>query len=100
MRGGSPTIRVPYEPIPDNPNTTNNEANDQPLGHFGTTTVMVYYPSSGARYRADADVEDDLLLRLYFRKGGWVDFEGCELDDLEGECEDENGRLWVLEGEG
>ena len=84
---------------PDNPLTTNNEANDQPLGHLGNRTVQVYYPSSGARYAADADVEDDMLLRLYFRKGGWVDFEDCELEDLEGECEDETGRSWVFEGE-
>ena len=99
MRGGSPRVRVPYERRPDNPLTTNDESNDQPLGHLGTRTVQVYYPASGARYAADADVDDDMLLRLYFRKGGWVDFEDCELDDLEGECEDEAGRLWVFEGE-
>ena len=60
----------------------------------------MFYPRSGASFSVDADVEDDTVTRIYFRKGGWVDFEDCELDDLEGECEDERGILWVFEGEG
>jgi hypothetical protein len=98
LHGGSPIVRVPFERVPDNPRTSNDESNDQPLGHFGTMTLSVYYPSSGHRYPLDADVEDDTLLRLYFPKGGWVDFENCDLDDFEGECADENGREWVFEG--
>jgi hypothetical protein len=40
------------------------------------------------------------LERLYFPKGGWVDLIDCELDDdLTGECDDENGRTWELNGE-
>jgi hypothetical protein len=98
MRGGSPIPRPHHEPVPDDPTTTNDESNDQPLGHFGSVTVNVYNPRSGNRYPLDADIEGDTLLRLYFQKGGWIDFEDCELDDLVGECEDEEGREWVIEG--
>ena len=38
MRGGSPIVRVPYEPTPDDPETTNDEENDQPLGYLGSAT--------------------------------------------------------------
>jgi hypothetical protein len=68
MRGGSATVRVPYEPAADDPATTNDESNDQPLGHLGTVSIHVYYPSSGNRYPLDADMEGDSLLRLYFHK--------------------------------
>jgi hypothetical protein len=66
---------------------------------LGTVTLNVYYPRSGHRYPLDADMDGDSLLRIYFPKGGWVDFENCDLDDFEGECEDETGREWVFEGE-
>jgi hypothetical protein len=40
------------------------------------------------------------LQRVYFPKGGWVDFPGCDLDeDLTGSCEDEEGRSWEIDGE-
>jgi hypothetical protein len=89
LRGGSPIVRVPFEPKPDDPSTTNDESNDQPLAR------SFRHPDTE---RLDADVDEDTLLRLYFPKGGWVDFEDCELDDFEGQCDDENGREWVFEG--
>jgi hypothetical protein len=100
VSGGTPTVRRPYIPKPDNPSTTNDESNDQPRGHFGTLTLLVTNTSSGNSYPLDADVEDGELTRLYFPKGGWVDFIGCELDEqLAGSCADEQGRQWVIQGE-
>jgi hypothetical protein len=97
--GGTPTIRREYERQADDPSTTNDESNDQPLGHFGTVTLSVIGPN-GNPYTLDADVDDNKLERLYFPKGGWLDFDACELDDdLNGECTDENGKDWTIEGE-
>lgn len=99
--GGSPTIREAFIPSEDDPYTTNDESNDQPLGHFGTETLAVFSHDSGNYYNLDGDIEDGTLERLYFPKGGWVDFFSCDLDeDLQGECIDEEGRLWSIEGEG
>jgi hypothetical protein len=36
-----PMVRAPYTPAPDDPSTSNDESNDQPLGHFGTRTLVV-----------------------------------------------------------
>jgi hypothetical protein len=39
------------------------------------------------------------LHRLYFPKGGWIDFPDCHLEsDLTGNCTDEEGRSWQIEG--
>jgi hypothetical protein len=98
-REGTPTVRREYEPEADGPTTSNDESNDQPKGHFGTVTLSVTGPN-GNHYTLDADVNDNNLERLYFPKGGWLDFDDCELDeDLNGECTDENGRTWTIEGE-
>lgn len=100
VTGGSPTVRKPYYAVPDDPDTTNDESNDQPRGHFGTVSLLVTNVNSGNSYPLDADVDDNELTRLYFPKGGWIDFLGCELDeDLTGFCEDENGRSWNIQGE-
>ena len=100
MHGGTPTIRNPVPHTPDDPNTTNDESNDQPLGYFGTTTLDVTNISSGNSYSLDADIDDNQLQRLYFPKGGWVDFSDCELDEyLCGTCADENGNEWEINGE-
>jgi hypothetical protein len=99
VTGGSPTIREPYYRQPDDPATTNDESNDQPRGHFGRLTLLVTSVSSGNSYPLDADVESGELTRLYFPKGGWVDFIGCELDeDFIGSCADERGRQWAIHG--
>lgn len=100
LRGGTPTIRRPYVPQSDNPATSNNESNDQPLGNFGTETVTAFSHSSGYYYTLDADLDEKTLSRIYFPKGGWVDFPDCELeDDYTGSCEDEEGRTWDIEAE-
>jgi hypothetical protein len=94
-----PTIRAPFVQLPDDPRTTNNESNDQPAGHFGTATLYVRNPRNGNIYKLDADVDEMYVERIYFPKGGWVDFDECELDDdLHGQCSDENGREWIFEG--
>lgn len=99
-RGGSPTIRRSYERDEDDPDTSNDESNDQPAGHFGTLTLSVCYPATGRCYDVDADLSGTTLERIYFPKGGWVDFDGCDLDDdYSGECDDENGRSWEINGE-
>jgi hypothetical protein len=99
--GGSPTVRLPYAREQDDPATSNDESNDQPHGHFGTQTLSVCNLQSGNCYPLDADVNDTALERLYFPKGGWIDFAECELDsDLSGECLDEEGRGWQIDGPG
>jgi hypothetical protein len=86
--------------MPDDPRTTNDESNDQPLGHFGTLTMAVSSLENGHPYTLDVELLGKTVERVYFPKGGWVDFYDCELDsDLTGTCEDEKGRSWLFEGE-
>src|SRR5688572_8601375 len=40
-QGGTPTVRRRFTPREDDPSTTNDEGNDQPVGHFGTKTLTV-----------------------------------------------------------
>ena len=97
--GGAATVREPYAPKPDDPATTNDESNDQPVGHLGTVTLTVYNVSSGHEYTLDADVENGEVHRLYFPKGGWVDFSSSEIDsDGNGSGTDEQGRSWEFRG--
>jgi len=99
LTGGSPTIRREFTPRPDDPATTNDESNDQPRGFFGTTTLQVTNLGSGNSYPLDADLDGTTLHRLYFPKGGWIDFPDCELEpDLTGTCDDEEGRSWEIGG--
>jgi hypothetical protein len=98
-RRGTATIREPFAARPDDPATTNDESNDQPLGHFGTVTLIVSQEESGNTYTLDVEVEDGAVERIYFPRGGWVDLDGCELEsDLTGECVDENGKHWTFGG--
>lgn len=105
-RNGSATVRREHRKSPDDPLTTNDERNDQPLGDYGTVTLRVRNLSSGNSYSVDADVDEDefgelRLRRLYFVKGGWVDFIDCGLEsDYSGSCSDEAGKDWEIEGEG
>ena len=99
MQGGSPTIRRSFTPAVDNPYTSNDESNDQPVGHFGTVTVTVSSYESGNTYTLDADFDGSSISRIYFPKGGWVDFPYCEVElDLTGDCDDEEGRSWSFDG--
>lgn len=104
-KGGTATVRVPYTRKDNDPATTNDESNDQPIGHYGRVTLQVYSSKSANHYRLDADVEEGSLdayelTRLYFPKGGWIDFPSCDLDeDYEGECADENYDHWHINGE-
>lgn len=100
MHGGTPTTRKQPPIIPDDPYTSNDESNDQPLGFYGTMTLDVTNLNSGNSYPLDGDIEGLQLQRLYFPKGGWVDFYDCELDySYCGTCDDENGTMWSIEGE-
>ena len=99
--GGSATVRRPLPVRADDPTTTNDESNDQPRGYFGSISLSVTNESSGNTYTLDADIDDHSLQRIYFPRGGWVDFPDCQLDnDLSGDCEDEKGRSWKINGEG
>ncbi|MBK6751270.1 MAG: hypothetical protein IPG67_15040 [Acidobacteria bacterium] len=103
MSNGTATVRTPYEKQADDPETTNDESNDQPLGNMGTISLRVRNVSSGNRYPLDADVTRTSggykLLRLYFVKGGWVDFDSCNpAPGYVGHCTDENRRRWDIEG--
>ena len=99
-RGGSPTVRRPFIQPDDDPDTTDDESNDQPPGHFGTVSLSICSVDAGNCYTLDGDVSGTTLERVYFPRGGWVDFLGCELDDdLTGDCDDEQGRQWRVDGE-
>lgn len=97
LDGGTPTLRRPYTAPTDDPRTRNNETNDQPLGYFGTGDVVVRNESNGREYTLGADVEDGQLLRIYFARGGWVDFPDCDVSaNDEPLCLDEEGREWTI----
>lgn len=98
MRGGTATVRESYVPQDDDPETTNDETNDQAIGHFGTKTIYAHNLNSGNSYPLDADVDDGKLERLYFPKGGWVDLPDCDLD-VDSTCTDENGTNWDIDDE-
>lgn len=96
-------VRPSYEAVPDDPATTNDESNDQPVGHFGTHTIRVRNIGSGNNYPLDAEIESNgdgyRLERLYFPKGGRVRFIHCELDaDFTGTCRDASGGRWDVNG--
>lgn len=99
-RGGTRTVRRSFARPLDDPRTSNDESNDQPVGYFGTMTLEVFSYESGHYYTLDGELDGFDLERLYFPKGGWIDFYSCELDeDFEGQCTDEKGRGWSIEGE-
>lgn len=95
------TTREDPPELQDDPYTTNDESNDQPVGYYGTHTMCVYNYSSGNTYTLDVDVTEDAEVeQVYFPKGGWIYFTGCELDEnLEGDCSDDDGRDWEFQGE-
>ncbi len=91
--------RDQHHPLEDDPTTTNDESNDQPLGHFGTTSVEACTPHNGSCYTLDADV-DGAPSTLYFPKGGNVDLDSCDdYGDGQFTCQDENGREWEIQAE-
>lgn len=97
LTGGTPTLRRPFTAPTDDPRTRNNEANDQPFGYFGTGNVVVRNESNGREYTLGADVEDGQLLRIYFARGGWVDFPDCDVSaNDEPLCLDEEEREWTI----
>jgi hypothetical protein len=99
LSGGSPTVRREYEPQPDDPYTTDDESNDQPVGYFGTRTLSIA-GENGNIYTLDGEIEGGELRRVYSPRGGWVDFPGCELEsDFSGSCFDEEGRYWTIYGD-
>ena len=96
--GGSPTIR--YEDTPtfeDDPYTTNDESNDQPVGFYGTETMNACNQSSGNCYDLDVDSNGEEVERIYFPKGGWVDIDSSDCEDGHCTATDENGNDWELE---
>lgn len=92
--GGTPTIRKTPPVLTDDPVTSNDESNDQPIGYYGTETVEACNLSSGNCYDLDVDIWDDYIERAYFSKGGWVDFYDSYCDDEYCWGEDENGTEW------
>jgi len=60
--------------ILDDPTTTNDESNDQPLSYFGTETVIACKQSKDKCYTVDALVENDTVIEIYFVKGGRLYF--------------------------
>lgn len=95
------TIRDDPPDLEDDPYTTNDESNDQPVGFYGTRTLCVYNEGSGSTYTLDADVTEYAEVeQIYFPKGGWLYFHGCELDEnLNGYCSDDDGDQWEFQGE-
>ncbi|MBJ8452821.1 hypothetical protein I6M90_21465 [Acinetobacter bereziniae] len=101
--GSSHRIQIREEPpkLEDDPNTSNDESNDQPLGYYGTHTLCVYNDSSLNTYTLDVDLTDEAVVeQIYFPKGGWIYFDNCQLDEsLSGYCVDYRDRGWEFEGE-
>ena len=82
----------------DDPYTTNNESNDQPVGYFGTETVRACTTHNDTCYALDVLVEDGMVVEIYFPKGGNVDLYDGEFDGDYGWGTDENGREWEFSG--
>ncbi len=96
--GGTPTYRNEYTPsYEDDPNTTNDESNDQPVGFYGTETMSACNQSSGNCYDLDVDSDGENIERIYFPRGGWVDVDYSDCEDGYCYVEDENGTEWELE---
>lgn len=103
--GGSPTYRYDNEDadssssyeLEDDPDTTNDESNDQPVGFYGTDTMNACNQSSGNCYDLDVDSDGTNVERLYFPKGGWVDIDDSDCDGGTCTATDENGTEWELE---
>lgn len=97
------TIRDEEPPVEeDDPDTTNDESNDKPVGFYGTQTMRVYSQESGNTYTLDIDVDEDgQITQIYFPKGGWLTFTGCYLDDdHNATCvDDENSSTWEFSGQ-
>jgi hypothetical protein len=86
--------------LEDDPDTANDESNDQPVGYYGTQTICVQSYESGNTYTLDAEVDGLEVTQIYFPRGGNLDFTGCELDEnLEGQCEDDEGDTWEFQGQ-
>lgn len=93
-------VRVERPTLVDDPATTNDESNDRPLRTSGTMTLCATNHGSGNSYPLDADVDNGSLLTIYFQKGGNVDFTDCDLDEnMEGDCDDDEGRGWTFTGQ-
>lgn len=96
--GGTPTLRFSNTPqFDDDPYTSNDESNDQPVGFYGTDTMYACNLSSGNCYYLDVDSNGNEVERIYFPKGGWVDIYYSDCDDGYCYAEDENGTEWELE---
>lgn len=102
MEGSREWREAKRHKLADNSATTNDESNDQPIGTAGTKTFCVSTPHNGRRYALDVDANGEgYINKIYFPKGGHVDFSDCIThSDWSGECDDENGKTWVFEGEG
>jgi hypothetical protein len=81
----------------DDPYTTNDESNDQPVGFFGTDTMYACNVSSGNCYDLDVDSDGEDIERIYFPKGGWIDIDSSECENEYCYVVDENGNDWELE---
>jgi hypothetical protein len=64
-----PTVRKPFRRQLDNPSTSEDESLYQPVGYFGTTTILVHVPS-GDNLPMDVDTTDGQVRRIYLPKGG------------------------------
>lgn len=93
VRGSPPVLE-------DDPETTNDESNDQPVGYFGTKTLCVYSYDSSNTYTLDVELDGLEVSQMYFPKGGYLYFSSCELDEsFEGMCYDNDGDGWQFQGE-
>lgn len=81
----------------DNPETSNDESNDQPVGYYGDKTMQVRTPHNGENYTLDVEFDGENPTSVYFPKGGNVDFSDCSGGDGSWECIDEDGKEWTIE---
>lgn len=80
----------------DDPATTNDESNDQPVGYYGTETVEACNDFTGNCYELDVDFDGEMVTTVYFPKGGNLDFyDGyCEGSTCYGTSEE--GEEWYF----
>ncbi len=96
--GTHPTVRKPFRRPVDDPATAEDESAYQPVGYFGTTTILVRIPA-GQNLPLDVDTVDGQVRRIYMPKGGWSEMRRSSIDSRGfGSGTDARGRGWAFVG--
>ena len=81
----------------DDPATTDDESNNQPLGLFGTEIVKACTTHNERCYTLDAQFDDKKLVKVYFVKGGRLKFKDNQCASMQiCRVKGQNGREWLI----